>query len=51
VRNVQLAMLAAFHRLPGIHSDREYAEAGGLMSYAPTSQTLFIRWVFIPVAF
>jgi putative tryptophan/tyrosine transport system substrate-binding protein len=33
VRNVQLAMLAAFHRLPGIHSDREYAEAGGLMSY------------------
>jgi putative tryptophan/tyrosine transport system substrate-binding protein len=33
VRNVQLAMLAAFHRLPGIGSEREYAEAGGLMSY------------------
>ena len=33
VRNVQLAMLAAFHRLPATHSDREYAEAGGLMSY------------------
>jgi putative ABC transport system substrate-binding protein len=33
VRNVQLAMLAAFHRLPGTHSEREYAEAGGLMSY------------------
>jgi putative tryptophan/tyrosine transport system substrate-binding protein len=33
VRNVQLAMLAAFHRLPGTHSGREYAEAGGLMSY------------------
>jgi putative tryptophan/tyrosine transport system substrate-binding protein len=33
VRNVQLAMLAAFHRLPGIHSEREYAEAGGLISY------------------
>ena len=33
VRNVQLAMLAAFHRLPGTHGDREYAEAGGLMSY------------------
>jgi putative ABC transport system substrate-binding protein len=32
-RNVQLAMLAAFHRLPGIHSEREYAEAGGLISY------------------
>jgi ABC-type uncharacterized transport system substrate-binding protein len=26
-------MLAAFHRLPATHSDREYAEAGGLMSY------------------
>jgi len=33
VRNVQLAMLAAYHRLPGIHSEREYAEAGGLISY------------------
>jgi putative ABC transport system substrate-binding protein len=33
VQNVQLAMLAAFHRLPGTHSEREYAEAGGLMSY------------------
>ena len=33
VQNVQLAMLAAFHRLPGTHSEREYAEAGGLISY------------------
>jgi putative ABC transport system substrate-binding protein len=33
VRNVQLAMLAAFHRLPATHSEREYPEAGGLMSY------------------
>ena len=33
VRNVQLAMLAAYHRLPGVHSEREYAEAGGLISY------------------
>jgi putative tryptophan/tyrosine transport system substrate-binding protein len=33
VRHVQLAMLAAFHRLPATHSEREYAEAGGLMSY------------------
>jgi len=33
VRNVQLAMLGAFHRLPGTGSDREYAEAGGLISY------------------
>jgi putative ABC transport system substrate-binding protein len=33
VRNVQLAMLAAFHRLPATHSEREFAEAGGLVSY------------------
>jgi putative ABC transport system substrate-binding protein len=33
VRNVQLAVLAAFHRLPATHSEREFAEAGGLMSY------------------
>jgi putative ABC transport system substrate-binding protein len=33
VRNVQLAMLSAFHRLPATHSEREYVEAGGLMSY------------------
>jgi putative ABC transport system substrate-binding protein len=33
VRNVQLAMLAAFHRLPATHSERQYPEAGGLMSY------------------
>jgi putative ABC transport system substrate-binding protein len=32
-RRVQLAQLAAFHRLPAIYSGREYAEAGGLMSY------------------
>jgi putative ABC transport system substrate-binding protein len=33
VRNVQLATLAAFHRLPATHGQREYVEAGGLMSY------------------
>ena len=33
VRLVQLAQLAAFHRLPSTHYVREYAEAGGLMSY------------------
>jgi putative tryptophan/tyrosine transport system substrate-binding protein len=33
VRNVQLSTLAAFHRLPATHNEREYAEAGGLMSY------------------
>ena len=33
VRLVQLAQLAAFHRLPSIHALREYPEVGGLMSY------------------
>ena len=32
-RRLQLAQLAAFHRLPATYSSREYAEAGGLMSY------------------
>ena len=26
-------MLAAFHRLPATHSEREFPEAGGLISY------------------
>ena len=32
-RSVQLAQLAAFHRLPATYALRESAEAGGLMSY------------------
>ena len=34
-RRVQLAQLAAFHRLPATYAARDYAEAGGLMSYGP----------------
>jgi putative ABC transport system substrate-binding protein len=30
---VQLVQLAAYHRLPAGYSSREYAEAGGLMTY------------------
>ena len=33
VRRVQLALLAGRHEVPAIYSGREYAEAGGLMSY------------------
>jgi putative ABC transport system substrate-binding protein len=33
VRRVQLVQLAAFHRLPATYALRDYAEAGGLMSY------------------
>ena len=32
-RRVQLAVLAASHRLPAIYSQRDFVEAGGLMSY------------------
>jgi putative ABC transport system substrate-binding protein len=32
-RRVQLALLAAFHRMPAIYPLRQCAEAGGLMSY------------------
>ena len=32
-RRVQLALLAAFHRLPVIYPLRPFTEAGGLMSY------------------
>ena len=32
-RRVQLANLAAYHRIPATYSNREHAEAGGLMSY------------------
>ena len=32
-RQVQLAQLAAFHRVPAISALRDYAEAGGLISY------------------
>jgi ABC-type uncharacterized transport system substrate-binding protein len=32
-RRVQLAQVAAFHRLPAIYAGREYVEVGGLLSY------------------
>jgi ABC-type uncharacterized transport system substrate-binding protein len=35
-RRIQLAQWAAFHRLPATYPLRDYAEAGGLMSYGPS---------------
>jgi putative tryptophan/tyrosine transport system substrate-binding protein len=40
-RREQLADLAARHGIPAIYSFREYAVAGGLMSYAPTLADAF----------
>ena len=40
-RRVQLAQLAAFHRLPAIYGSRDYVEVGGLMSYGPNIDDAF----------
>ena len=40
-RRVQLAQLAAYHRLPATYSLREFAEIGGLMSYGPSISDAF----------
>jgi putative ABC transport system substrate-binding protein len=42
-RRVQLAQLAAFHRLPATYALRDYAEAGGLMSYGPSIRMMEVK--------
>jgi putative ABC transport system substrate-binding protein len=44
IRRVQLAQLAAFHRLPAIYSFREAPEVGGLMSYGPSISDAYRQW-------
>jgi ABC-type uncharacterized transport system substrate-binding protein len=39
----RLAELAAKHRLPGIYEDKQYVDAGGLMSYGPSFPDLYRR--------
>jgi putative tryptophan/tyrosine transport system substrate-binding protein len=39
----RLAELAIKHRLPGIYEDKQYVEAGGLMSYGPSFIELYYR--------
>jgi putative ABC transport system substrate-binding protein len=43
-RRVQLAQLAAFHRLPATYAFREAPEAGGLMSYGPSIADAYRQW-------
>jgi putative ABC transport system substrate-binding protein len=40
-RRVQLAILAATHRVPATYSSREAPEAGGLMSYGTDTRDMF----------
>jgi putative tryptophan/tyrosine transport system substrate-binding protein len=40
-RRVQLALLAAHHRIPATYALRDYAEAGGLMSYGASLTDAF----------
>ena len=40
---VRLAELSVKHRLPGSYEDRQYVDAGGLMSYGPNFPDLFRR--------
>jgi putative ABC transport system substrate-binding protein len=40
-RRVQLTHLATLHRVPAIYSGRQYAEAGGLMSYGASLADAF----------
>jgi putative ABC transport system substrate-binding protein len=42
-QRIRIAELAARSRLPSIHWDRLFAEAGGLMSYGPSSADMFRR--------
>lgn len=44
IRRVQLAQLAAFHRLPATYALREAPEVGGLMSYGPSISDAVRQW-------
>jgi putative ABC transport system substrate-binding protein len=40
-RRQQLAVLAAYHKIPAMYVSRDNTDAGGLMSYAPNIQDVF----------
>ena len=50
-RRQQLVLLAARHGLPAIYEWREFAEAGGLMSYGTRLGTPIAKLVSMPGAF
>src|SRR5262249_14755445 len=41
VRRVQLAQLAALHRIPAAYGGRDFAEVGGLMAYGASLQDAY----------
>jgi putative ABC transport system substrate-binding protein len=43
INRARVIELAARHRLPAIYAMRDYADAGGLMSYGPNSPDLYRR--------
>ena len=43
VQRKRIVDLAAKYRLPGIFQSREFAEAGGLLSYAPSFADIYRR--------
>ena len=49
-RRVQLVHLASRHALPAIYWQREFAEAGGLISYGSSIDEPFVRSASIPAA-
>ncbi len=42
-QRIRIAELAARSRLPAIHFDRQFAQAGGLMTYGPNVPDMFCR--------
>jgi|SRR6516162_2953771 len=49
-RRVQLALLTMRHAIPATYAAREYADAGGLMSYGTSLGTCTVKSVCIPAA-
>jgi len=46
----EIVKLAASNAIPAVYEWREIAEAGGLISYGPSSRTRFVRSAFMPDA-